>query len=195
MNPNMGAYRDDRAGQTTSIPAIVITGPVGSGKSTVAATLCDLLAGQNVRTAFVDMDYLRWLHPAHANDRFSSHLGFRNLSAIWPNLLGAGARGVVLADVVEDMAQRTTYEQLMPGSAVSIVRLDVPLDLIAQRLAIRESGDDLEWSLNRAPELQAIMEARAIGDMVIKVEERSPSEVAAEITKRLNLIPPTLAPD
>lgn len=188
----------NRAGQEHSagtVPVVVVTGPVGAGKSTVAAALCEVLAARDVRTAYVDMDYLRWLHPAHAHDRFSSRLGFRNLAAIWPNLLAAGASCVVLADVVEDMAQRAMYEELMPGSVVSIVRLNVPLGLIHQRLASRESGDDLEWHRQRAPELQGIMEAAAIGDLVIEVGPRDPADVATDIANRLGLVPAPLPRD
>src|SRR5690606_29254514 len=97
------------------IPAIVITGPTGAGKTTVAQALCDVLAERGVRNAMVDMDALRWLYPAVEGDRFSSGLGLRNLAAIWPNLIEAGARTVILADVVEDPAQVAAYEALMPG--------------------------------------------------------------------------------
>lgn len=172
-------------------PVVVITGPVGVGKSTVARALTDLLAEHAVRTAMVDMDYLRWLYPAHPDDRFSAYLGFRNLAAIWPNLLEAGASCVVLADVVEDMAQRETYKHLMPGSVVTIVRLNVPLDLVAQRLANRETGADLEWSLHRAPELQEIMERVGVGDLILDVGSRLPQAVATEIAHHLTLIPPS----
>jgi adenylylsulfate kinase len=172
-------------------PLVVITGPVGAGKSTVAKALTDLLAEHAVCTAMVDMDYLRWLYPPHPEDRFSSRLGFRNLAAIWPNLLNAGATSVVLADVVEDMVQRETYQSLMPGSTVIIVRLNVPLDLILERLATRESGTDLEWHRSRAPELQTIMERAGVGDLVIDVGSRLPLAVATEIAIHLNLIPPS----
>jgi hypothetical protein len=111
----------------------------------------------------VDMDALRWLYPAVEGDRFSSGLGFRNLAAIWPHLIEAGARSVILADVVEDPAQVAAFEALMPGSKVTVVRLDVPMDLIHERLAGRESGESLEWHLNRAPELQGIMERAGVG--------------------------------
>jgi len=171
-----------------TIPVVVITGPVGAGKSTAASELCDHLAENAIRTAMVDMDYLRWLHPAHPGDRFSEQIGLQNLAAIWSNLLAAGTACVVIADVVECMTQRTSYESAMPGSVVTIVRLDVPLDLIYARLQLRETAESLEWHQRRAPELQAIMEREAIGDLVISTGERSPEAVAAEIATRLHLI-------
>ncbi len=174
-------------GQERDIPAIVITGPTGAGKTTVAQALCDVLAERGFRNAMVDMDALRWLYPAVEGDRFSSGLGLRNLSAIWPNLVAAGARAVILADVVEDPAQARRYEALMPGATVTVVRLDVPMDLISDRLAGRESGESLEWHRNRAPELQGIMERAGVGDVVIEVGSRGPRDVAEEIARRCGL--------
>ncbi len=170
------------------IPAVVVTGPTGAGKTTVAQALCEVLAERGVRNAMVDMDALRWLHPAVQGDRFSSGLGFRNLASIWPNLVEAGARAVILADVVEDPAQVALYKELMPGSTVTVARLNVPMNLIHHRLAGRESGESLEWHRNRAPELQGIMERAGVGDLVIEVGERGPDEAAVEIAERLGLV-------
>lgn len=169
------------------LPVVVVTGPVGAGKSTVAAALSDLLAERGWRNALIDMDYLRWLQPAQPGDRFSAALGLRNLAAVWPNLVEAGARGVILADVVEDMAQRATYEALMPGSVVTVVRLNVPLAVILRRLEGRESAESLAWHQQRAPELQGIMERAGIGDIVINCGERTPWEIASDIANRLAL--------
>ena len=46
----------------------------------------------------------------------------------------------------------------------------------------------MEWHLKRAPELEAIMSEREIGDLVIDVERRSPQEVSTEIAMRLGLM-------
>lgn len=170
-----------------TIPVIVITGPVGAGKSTVTRAVSDLLEARDIRHAGIDQDYLRWVHPAPDGDRFAARLGFRNLAAIWPNLRELGLRCVVVADVVEHPSQFAQYETAMPGTKAIVVRLDVDLALIGERLARRESGESLAWSLLRAPELHGIMERAGVGDLVIDVGQRTPDEIAEEIVARLGL--------
>ena len=171
------------------IPLIVITGPVGAGKTTVADTMQLHLAHRGIVTAFIDQDALRMVQPTPPGDRFGAQLGYDNLAAIWPNLVRAGVQVVVIADVVEDRQEsRCAYLTAMPGAEPTIVRLNVPMNLVFSRLRHRErTPQDLAWSLNRAPELQEIMEAGAVEDLLIDVGQRSPEEIANEIIDRLGL--------
>ena len=170
------------------IDAIIVTGPVGAGKSTVAAAVSDVLAEMQVRHAMIDQDYLRWVYPGEPGDRFNSRLGFRNLASVWTNIRETNPRCVVVADVVEDREQSLRdYRSALPGTHVSIVRLDVPLPVILERLEKRESEDSIEWYRQRAPELQGIMERGQIEDVLIDVGYRSPKEVAAEILLTLGI--------
>jgi adenylylsulfate kinase-like enzyme len=173
-----------------SIPVVVITGPVGAGKSTVTEAIQEELAACGVTCAAIDQDYLRMVQPTPPGDRFGSQLGYRNLAAIWPNLLEAGVRVAVIADVVEDRAQSlAAYGAAMPGGTITIVRLDVPMPLILERLVPRErTPDGLAWSQSRAPELQAIMEAGAVEDILVNVGERTPREIAREIIDRVGIV-------
>jgi energy-coupling factor transporter ATP-binding protein EcfA2 len=175
-------------GDDRSIPALVITGPVGAGKSTVAAALSALLEERGVRHAMIDQDRLRWIVPNPPGDAFAAAFGYRNLAAIWPNYRAAGIDCLILADVVEDRAQVAEYERAMPGAAVTIIRLDVPMTLIIRRLERRERPGTIDWYRNRAPELQEIMERNAVADLVIDVGERSPDEAAREIAERTGLV-------
>lgn len=171
---------------------LVITGPVGAGKSTTADALSDLLGRQNTPHAVVDMDYLRSAWPSPSDDRFNVRLGLRNLVHVAATYRERGCRVLVLADVVEQESDRANYERAIPDADVRIVRLRVPLPLVSMRLQGRESGEHLAWSLNRAPELEGIMDAAGIGtgpsDLVVDVGERSPEEVAREIAERLTLL-------
>lgn len=170
--------------------AIVVTGPVGSGKSTVAAELSRQLEIREVPHALIDMDYLRWVYPAPPRDAFAEGLGNRNLAAIWPNIRATSPRCVILADVVERRGRLEEYRRLMPGTDVTVVRLDVPMNLIHRRLRQREHPEALDWYLRRAPELQQIMEREEVGDMVIDVGTRPPDDIAIEILQRLSLVTP-----
>lgn len=187
MEPCQGERALDRA--------IVITGPVGAGKSTIAAVLSDLLEEHEIPHGMIDVDYVRWCYPAPPEDRFHSSLGRKNTAAVAANYREAGARVIVLADVVEHQEQRAEYEMAIPDAEVSIVRLRVPMELIAERLRVRQQDSEasLEWHLRRAPELEAIMSERKIGDLVIDVGRRAPQEVASEIAMRLGLIPEAVA--
>ena len=65
------------------LPVLVITGPVGVGKTTVAAALSELLGQADLAHAVIDLDWLRWCYPSPANDPFHLELGIQNLAAVW----------------------------------------------------------------------------------------------------------------
>jgi energy-coupling factor transporter ATP-binding protein EcfA2 len=192
---------DERQAQDTEqgngppiIPALVITGPVGAGKSTTASALSELLSQHEIRHAVIDEDYLRWVYPHPEGDRFGMQLGLRNLAAIWPNLRETGLACIILADVVEDRAQVAEYEAAMPGTTVTVVRLDVPMPIIIRRLEGRESDTTIDWYRHRAPELQGIMERGRVEDLLIDVGDRPPHDVAREIALRTHLLAPDPSP-
>lgn len=175
---------------TERIPALVITGPVGAGKSTVVTAISQLFDHQGIAHVAFDMDYLRWVHPHPAGDPFAAQLGYRNLASIWPNVQIVSPRCVLLADVVEHRSQVRDYATAMPGTDVVVVRLHVPMPVILERLAGRENENTIAWYRQRAPELQAIMEREQVADIVIDVGHRSPEDVAAEILQRTGMIHP-----
>lgn len=165
---------------------VVITGPVGAGKSTSMEALAELLAERGESVAVVDLDSLRALWPSNPDDPFHARLGMTNLSAIWPHFAERGARWLLLTDAVEHPDQRADYERAVPGAAVTIVRLNVPLHRVHERLRGRESGESLEWHLHRSGELQQLMTERGVGDIVVTVDDHSAQAIARLMLDRID---------
>lgn len=170
--------------------AIVVTGPVGAGKSTIMATLTDLLEEHGIPNAGVDMDHLRWFYPRQDGDPFGGEIGRKHLAYVVSSYREMGINTLVIADVTENEGDKATLQSALDGFPVVVVRLKVSMDLIAQRLTVRESEENLQWYLDRAPQLERIMEEASVGDLIIDVGERNPRQIAEDIATQLNLIAP-----
>ena len=175
---------DSAAKPVEVVPVLVITGPVGVGKTSVARALSDLLGNAAIAHAMIDMDMLRWCYPPSPADPFHETLGLRNLAAVWTNYQALGAQRIVMADVVETRATVARYEKAIPGAAVALVRLHATVRTLHERLAGRESGADLEWHQKRAIELAPQMEETALEDLRVDTEGKTVLEIAQEIIVR-----------
>lgn len=174
--------------QRASLPLLVITGPVGSVKPTVADALSELLVNKGFPHAAIDMDRLRVTRPTPVDDPFGERAGRRHLAAFWPLLLQDWVRCVILADVVEDRAgYLRELATVAPGCRPTIVRLEVPMPEILRRLQSREGQNTLDWYRSRAPELQRIMDRGQVQDVLIEAGERSPAAIAGEIAELTGL--------
>jgi adenylate kinase family enzyme len=144
--------------------ALLISGTVGAGKTTVADAVGDLLRDDGVPGAVLDVDWLRRAWPAPPGDRFNHQLALRNLGAVAANLPGR----IVLAGVIEDRADRDEYQQAL-GRPLTVGRLHVDLDIVRERLRRRHAGDDagLRWHLHRCGELDAILRDAAVEDFTV----------------------------
>lgn len=72
-------------GRTRATAALLITGTVGSGKTTVAETISELLVERGMTHAVVDLDQLRLSWPPPVGDRFNYALELANLRAVAAN--------------------------------------------------------------------------------------------------------------
>lgn len=168
--------------------ALIITGPVGSGKTSVMTALTELLEKHNKPAAGIDMDHLRWFFPRPAGDPFGSAVGRQHLAFMAANYRSLGIPVLAIADVIENETGRQKMAETLPDYEVQVIRLRVPMELIEQRLRLRESPETLEWYLHRAPELERILDTNQVGDYIVDVGERPVQEVAAEIARRYGLI-------
>lgn len=160
-------------------PAVLlITGTVGSGKTTAAEAMGDRLGEGGIPHAVIDLDWLRRLWPAPADDSFNTALELQNLEAVAGNFFRAGASRLVLAGVLESERMRFEYERVL-GIPLVVCRLEVDLERVHQRLTRRHRpGRERDWHLHRSGELDEILRSAGVGDHVITVDEHTPEQVA-----------------
>jgi hypothetical protein len=169
-------------GAEVSPTALLISGTVGVGKTSAADAVGNWLRARGVPGALIDLDAIRRSWPSPPDDPFNNVMELRNLAVLARNYLDSGARRLVLAGVLEVPAVRGRYQDAVQVPLV-IARLRVDLAVIRRRLRRRHDGDraTLRWHLHRCGELDAILEAAGIEDVVIDATSRTTDEVAAAL--------------
>jgi len=168
------------------IPVLLITGPIGVGKTTVAAEVSERLDEAGIAHAMVDIDSLRWCYPRPPHDHFRIGLAMRNLAAVWANFRAAGAMRLILADVVESRDHLDRYRVAVPGAEIVVVRLAASLSTLTLRVQRRELGSGLDRNLQRAFELARVMDRNAVEDILVNVDGKAVAEITREVLMRIH---------
>ena len=171
------------------VPVLVLTGPVGVGKSTVLSEIARLLTQASVPHAVVDLAGIGRAWPAPEDDRWNERLIHRNLACMWANFRDAGAEHLVLARVLEARSLLRHVEAAVPGAAVTVVRLRASLPVLEARIRHREQGGDPTWYLEVAAYLVDAMEQPGIADHVLDNERGSVADVAAQALRLVGWLP------
>ena len=166
-----------------SVPMLVISGSMGSGKTTVLSELSDLLEEASVAHAAVDLDMLSLMHPRRGEQ--GERLMYDNLAAMWPNFAALGAERLVVACALEDRADLRYYREAVPGAEPIVCLLVAPVETMQQRVRSRDIGMLQERLLANSLRLaETLPKARAEDFTVENGDSRSITEVAREILSR-----------
>ncbi len=164
-----------------AVPVLVITGPIGAGKTVVVSEVGDQLEAAGVPSATCEFDELTQAWPRPPDDPFQVELGVRNLACVWSNFAAAGATRLVLGMTVEAEAERRAVSRAIPAAEVFMVRLTAAPAELRRRVAGRELGSGRDWHLERALELAEIMERSGLEDAVVATDGRPVPEIAREV--------------
>jgi adenylylsulfate kinase len=169
-------------GDAAEPEAVLITGVFGSGKSSVAEEMADLLEQRGLPYALMDLDFLVWFDAA-GRDAESLMLG-KNVAALAANYREAGVRLFVLAGASRDRAEVDSLSRSL-GVPLKVVRLIVPLPEIERRLRANAATEArLRDDLPRAAEWLAEGAGEGIEDLA--VENAGPvRQVAADVLEWL----------
>lgn len=174
--------------QNKEIPVLILSGPVGVGKSSVTIEIAKILSDKNISHGLIDVDYLRYVYPPPADDPFYLRLGYKNLAAVAENYRNVGVKRLIISNVIEEQKNLDDIRKAIPGAKLIVVRLRGKLKTIQDRLRKRESGKSLSGYLNRAKELSEQLEKAKVEDMVVNIDEKSLHEVAEEVIEKSKFI-------
>ena len=177
-----GAARD-RA-MTAPVPVLVITGPVGVGKSTIANEAAWLLRQADVPHALVDLDRIEQCWPVPADDPGNERVSHRNLACMWANFRQAGADRLIFARVLETRSLLRRVTKAVPGAQITVVRLRAPLAVLHERIRSREASDP-DWFLDAATHTAEVFERAQVEDHLVDNENRPATVVAEEVLRRV----------
>lgn len=167
---------------------VMVSGTVGVGKTTASEAWADSLAARGVRTARIDLDQVRLIEPAPADDRFNLAVTLANVAAMSLVYRRAGAQVLVLTGVVESEADLAAFSRAVEAP-VRCVRLRADHDLVRTRLRQRHRDDPtgLDWHLNRLPELDLILDAATYDHQVLDITGLTVAQVAAWLDHSVDL--------
>jgi len=163
------------------VKAIVISGSMGAGKTTVMAEASDLLASRGIAHAAIDLDALGIVHLPHG--AAAHDLMFRNLRAVWTNYAAAGVDRLLIAAAVENRAMLDRLRDCLPGAQIVVARLMAPLAVMTARVRQREPGMHQAKFVARVAELEELLDAAAL-DAFAVVNEGDVTQVARDVLAR-----------
>lgn len=164
--------------------ALIVSGPVGVGKTSVAKAVCQKLSKANIKGALIEMDYLRWVFPRPESDPFHETLVLKNLKDIFPNIRGVGTERFVFSDVIESQKYADDLQVAMPGVEITIVRLHAKIEIIHERIRGREPDETLQWYLDRSVELSKQLAENNLENFAIDTSNITPDDAAKLILQQ-----------
>lgn len=163
------------------VPVLMITGPVGVGKTAVTGEASRLLGEAGIPHATADLAVIVSCWPPPCDDPWNEVLIHANLGCMWANFRRAGAARLLLCRVLETRSLLARVTKAVPGADITVVRLRARRELVQQRIVTRESGRDPQWYLDTAAYLFDRMEHTGVEDHVVDNDDRPVAQVAAEV--------------
>jgi predicted kinase len=173
---------------TAPVPVLVITGPVGVGKSTIANEAAWLLRQADVPYALVDLDRIEQCWPVPADDPWNERVSHRNLACMWANFRHAGADRLIFVRVLEARSLLRRVAEAVPGAQITVVRLRASLAVLQERIRSREASDP-DWFLGAATHTAEVFEQVQVEDHLVDNEDRPAAVVAEEVLHRVGWLP------
>jgi hypothetical protein len=164
---------------------LLITGSMGSGKTTMLGEASDLLVQRKIIHAGVDLDWL-----AHAPLTTCADLLERNLAGVVANFKAAGIDRLLIAGAIETRAELERIREAVTAPTIVVCRLRAPIDVMQARVATRERGMFAPRYIDRVAGLERLLDEAALEDFTVDTTAASLTSLAIEMLERAGWIEP-----
>jgi broad-specificity NMP kinase len=159
---------------------VLITGPPGSGKTSVLTALVDALSDDDVAHAALEVEAVVWTHPALDDDARLRHV--RVHCAL---LREGGAELLLIAATIESEDELSALREAVGAEDCFVVQLRAEPDTLAERIVAREPP---HWSgLAALVEHARTMPPVGGADLELSTEGQAAEAVAARIRETARL--------
>ncbi|SNT54769.1 AAA domain-containing protein [Asanoa hainanensis] len=171
---------------------LLLCGPTAVGTSTVGWRIRQELCQAGVLTAFADLRQIGFARPDNGGNH---RLKAANLAAMWRTFRARGARRMVVAGRVDDVA---VYRAALPDATLTVCRLRASPDVLTARIMMRGRREGPTWGLAgdeltgkpadllrdvpaRAAAEAAALDRAGIGDLCVDTDHRAVQDIVEEI--------------
>ena len=163
---------------------LVITGAMGSGKTTIMGEVSDLLAVRGLIHAAIDIDaFGNAYDPSGVIDLMA--MAYQNVAAAVRNYAAQSVTTLVMAGAIETRDELAQLRAAVGATALVVCRLMAPLATMQQRIRAREPGIWQQTYVDRVAALEEALNKAAVEDFTVVNDGARPvTDVAREILQR-----------
>jgi adenylylsulfate kinase len=172
---------------STVVPVLLVTGPIGVGKTAVLHEADALLLEAGAGHATVELEELARCWPEATKDS-RTRLVYGNLAALWSNFAAVGASRLLLASLIEQHSELQLISKAVPGGAVTVVRLHAPLPVLEKRIRLREPASP-ESEIDGARWWTRHFDQVRLEDHLVETDGRQVGEIARDVLRLARWLP------